>query len=307
MKLPRQVAVAVAVAISFALACSGAHAQTHDQDASSREHAAMHDAQDGEQPAQPKAAARDAKSDEAKHPVTDHVPPPAPQHAMTEMSPREMTDAMEMDDTAPVTMLRFDRLERSGGNHDAATAWKLAASVGGDFDKLLVRSEGEHTQGAFEGADAEVLWSHAMATYWDTQLGVRHDFGRGAHRSWTALGVQGRASYWFELGVTAYLGDAGRTALRAEADYDLSLTQRWILQPRLEFNAYGKADPAARIGSGLSDAALGLRLRYEIRRELAAYFGVERVERFGGTASLGEAGGVDARETRWVIGLRVWY
>ena len=136
MKLPRQVAVAVAVAISFALACSGAHAQTHGQDASSREHAAMHDAQDGEQPAQPKAAARDAKSDEATHPVTDHVPPPAPQHAMTEMSPREMTDAMEMDDTAPV----FDAIARN-----------LLRLFGTQFALVALARDGQVEVGAFHG------------------------------------------------------------------------------------------------------------------------------------------------------------
>ena len=220
---------------------------------------------------------------------------------------REMTDAMEMDDAAPVAMLRFDRLERSDGDDGVATAWKLAARVGGDFDKLLVRSEGEHTHGAFERADAEVLWSHAIATYCDTQLGVRQDFGRGAR---SFVGRVRRA------GTCAVLVRRRRDGVR----------RRWrtlgaARRGRLRSFIDAASDPAAatgaqclrqtrsgaRIGSGLSDAALGLRLRYEIRRELAPYFGVERVQRFGGTASLGEADGADIRDTRWVIGLRVWY
>jgi len=238
---------------------------------------------------------------------TDHVPPPPPEHPMAPMSEAEMTDAMEMDDDAMLAMLKLDRLECADTDEGVAIAWKLAAWAGGDTDKVLLRSEGEHVDGDVEYADAEVLWDHAIAPYWDSQLGVRRDFGQGADRTWAAFGVQGLAPYWFEVGATAYVGDAGRSALRLEVDYDLLLTQRLILQPRFEINAYGKDDPAARIGSGLSDAAVGLRLRYEVLRELAPYVGVEWTRRFGRTADIVEAEGVDAQDVQWVVGVRVWY
>jgi len=238
---------------------------------------------------------------------TDHVAPPPPNQAMGPMDAQEMTRVMEMDDAAPLAMLKLDRLEYGDGEGDAATSWKLTAWAGGDFDKVLLRSEGEHSRGTFDHADAEVLWDHAIASFWDTQLGVRHDFGVGPDRNWAAFGVQGLAPYWFNVEATAYIGDAGRTALRLEVDYDLSLTQRLILQPRLELNAYGKADPEAHIGAGLSDAEIGLRLRYEIRREIAPYVGIEHVRRYGATASLVENDGMDAGETRWVAGIRIWY
>jgi copper resistance protein B len=283
-----------AIAAFFALA--SAHAQEsgtheHEQHATGHAHAAS------EQPTQ----------EDAQSPSSDHVAPLPPQHPMEPMSGREMIDAMEMDDAASTAILRLDRLERADGDDGAAAAWKFSASFGGDFDKLLVRSEGEHSHGEFERADAEALWSHAVASYWDTQVGVRRDFGRGADRSWAAFGVQGLAPYWFEIGATAYVGDAGRTALRLEVDYDLSLTQRLILQPRVEVNAYGEADRAARVGAGLSDAEVGLRLRYEIRRELAPYVGVERSWLFGGTADFARSDGRVAANTKWVVGLRVWY
>jgi copper resistance protein B len=239
--------------------------------------------------------------------VATHVPPPPPQNPMAAMTAAQMANVMEMDDAAPIAAFKFDRLERIGSDNGSATAWKWSASAGGDFDKIVLRSEGEYAEGAFERSDAEALWSHAIAPYWDAQLGARHDFGDSTARNWAAFGVQGLAPYWLEIGATAYIGNSGRTALRVEIDYDLSLTQRLILQPRAEINAYGQGDPSARIGSGLSDAELGLRLRYELRRELAPYVGVERVQRFGGTASLFDAAGVDARETRWVAGVRVWY
>jgi copper resistance protein B len=305
MSLPAKTTARTALlAFGIALALSRVQAQESDT------HAHKHETEDAHAGTAHAHTSDDAKSDKresAPQSATDHVPPPPPQHAMAPMSNREMTDAMEMDDTAPVAMLRFDRLERVDSDDGIATAWKLSATVGGDFDKLLVRSEGERAHGAFERADAEALWSHAVASYWDTQVGVRRNFGRGADRTWAAFGVQGLAPYRIEVGATAYIGDAGRTALRIEADYDLSLTQRLILQPRVELNAYGKSDPAAHIGSGLSDAEVGLRLRYEIRREIAPYVGAERSWLFGDSADFARSEGRSGADTKWVVGLRVWY
>jgi copper resistance protein B len=283
-----------AIAAFFALA--SAHAQesgTHEHEHHATEHA--------------HAAAERATQENAQSPSTDHVAPLPPQHPMEPMSGREMIDAMEMDDAASTAMLRLDRLERADGDGGAAAAWKFSASVGGDFDKLLIRSEGEHSHGEFERADAEALWSHAVASYWDTQVGVRRDFGRGADRTWTAFGVQGLAPYWFEMAATAYVGDAWRTALRFEIDYELSLTQRLILQPRIELNAYGRTDAAARTGAGLSDAALGVRLRYEIRHEFAPYVGVEYSSLFERSADFAHEDKTSTRDTRWIVGLRLWY
>ena len=92
--------------------------------------------------------------------------------------------------------------------------------------------------------------------------------------------------------------EAGAVGLRAEAEYELLLTQRWVLQPRLETNLYRRVD-RQRVGEpGLDDIEAGLRLRYEIRREIAPYIGIERRLQFG---PAGDA----ASDTRWVAGLRV--
>jgi copper resistance protein B len=103
------------------------------------------------------------------------------------------------------------------------------------------------------------------------------------------------------------MGGAGRTALRLEGVYELRLTSRLVLQPQLELDLYGKDDPETRIGSGLSQAEAGLRLRYEFRRELAPYLGVVWQRRFGDTADLARAAGDGDRDTRLVAGIRVWF
>jgi copper resistance protein B len=275
-----------------------ANARAQESGANEHEHHATGQAP---VPAEPSA------HENAQAASTEHVPPLPPVRPMEPMSGQEMIDAMEMDDAASIAMLRFDRLERVDGEDGVATAWKVATAFGGDFDKLLLRSEGERMHGEFERSDAEVLWSHAAASYWDTEVGVRHDFGRGTDRTWAAFGVQGLTPYWFDLSATAYVRGGGSAAFRLEGEYDLSLTQRLILQPRVEVNAYSRTDASAGTGAGLSDAAIGLRLRYEFRRELAPYIGIEGSHRFGKSADYARADGVDAHDVRIVVGVRIWY
>ncbi|MCW8808797.1 MAG: copper resistance protein B, partial [Rhodanobacter sp.] len=99
---------------------------------------------------------------------------------------------------------------------------------------------------------------------------------------------------------------SGRTAARFRADYEVSFTQRLILQPELEIDLYGKDDPARGIGSGLSDAQFGLRLRYEIRRQFAPYVGIAWVRRVGATASYARQDGAPVLDRQWVAGVRIW-
>ena len=85
------------------------------------------------------------------------------------------------------------------------------------------------------------------------------------------------------------------------------LTQRLILQPEIELELYGKDDPENGIGSGLSDVEVGLRLRYEIRREFAPYIGVHWERKFGKTAHSARAEGEDESDLVFIAGLRAWF
>ncbi|MEE8297368.1 MAG: copper resistance protein B [Hyphomicrobium sp.] len=214
---------------------------------------------------------------------------------------------LELADTRSFGSLLVDNLEvlRSGGN--TSVPYDLQAWYGRTYDRAVLKAEGEIENGAIKEARSELLWGHAIAAFWDTQLGVRYDSGEGPNRSWLAFGVQGLAPYSFEVEATAYLGDSGRSALRLDASYELLITQKLILQPRIEANIYGKRDPDRRLGSGLSDVSAALRLRYEFRRELAPYIGIEWVRKYGETGDLARAAGEDANDTRFVAGLRFWF
>lgn len=189
-----------------------------------------------------------------------------------------------------------------------STVYDVQAWYGATYNRFVIKAEGDVAHGTLEESSTDLLWGHALNAYFDTQLGVRLDqYDAGKDRQWLALGVQGLAPYWFELDVTGYVGDNGRTAVSAEAEYELLLTQRLILQPRAELNLYGKNDPENGLGSGLSDLALGLRLRYEFSRQFAPYIGVEWTDTYGDTADYRRAAGDDTSDTQFVAGLRFWF
>lgn len=212
-----------------------------------------------------------------------------------------------MGDEDKFGSLLIDRLESVRTRDNSSTAYDLQARFGRDYDRAVLKAEGDVAGGKLQDARTELLWGHAVATFWDTQLGARYDSGVGTDRRWLAFGVQGLAPYWFNVEATAYAGEQGRTAFLFKAEYELLLTQKLILQPRVEANFYGKRDAARALGSGLSDLAAGVRLRYEIRREFAPYIGVERAAKFGATADYARAAGEDPKITRFVAGVRFWY
>ena len=91
------------------------------------------------------------------------------------------------------------------------------------------------------------------------------------------------------------------------AEYDQRITQRLILQPKVEFDLSAQDIPELGIGSGLTSAEFGLRLRYEIVREFAPYIGVVHETKFGRTADFARAGGDDPSSTNLVMGVRAWF
>jgi copper resistance protein B len=214
-----------------------------------------------------------------------------------------MTAGMDMDDAAKQHSVFVENLEGVDGNRTGG-AWDVQAWYGGDLDKLWVKSEGETLGERTAGSKVEALWAHALLPFWDGQLGLRHDFGGGPAREWLAFGVQGLSPYWINIEATGYAGDAGRTAGRLKAEYDLYLTQRLILKPEFELNGYGKADPDRGIGAGLSDGQFELRLRYEFTRGFAPYAGFVWDRRFGASATYARREGGSPIDRRMVAGLQ---
>ena len=244
---------------------------------------------------------------EASQSEREHVAPDAPQQPMHEMSYREMTEIMAMDDRARIGMVMLDQLDLRDTESGSAFAWDVEAWYGDDYNKAWLKSEGERHEGDAADARVELLWDRIFSRWWSVQLGARQDVGPGPSRTWAAVGVQGLAPNFFEIEATAYFGEGGQTAARVSAEYDVLLTQRLVLQPEVELTAFGKNDLAMGVASGLSNLEAGVRLRYEIRRELAPYIGLAWTRRLGHTADLAHAAGEARSDLQLLAGLRIWF
>ncbi|KWS18322.1 copper resistance protein CopB [Pseudomonas syringae pv. syringae] len=213
----------------------------------------------------------------------------------------------QVHDSAINSYFLADKLEWQDANDGSALAWDLSGWIGGDIDRLLLRSEGERTNGKTEEAEIQALWGHSISPWWDVVAGARQDFKPGAPQTWAAFGLHGQAISDLDIEATAFIGEAGQTAARLEADYDLQLTNNLVLQPTAELNFYGKNDPQRGNGSGLSTSEFGLRLRYEITPQFAPYVGVSWDRSYGKTADYAREDDEDTQDARLVVGVRMWF
>jgi copper resistance protein B len=213
-----------------------------------------------------------------------------------------------MDDMT-FTMVLIDQLEHSLAEGDSlrlnGEAW-----IGGDYSRFWLKPEATFAYGEdFEDVDVQALYGRLLSPYWDLQAGLRYSRPTpdGPSRASAVIGIQGLAPHWFEVQAAAFVSHKGEVSARVELEYDLLVTQRLIAQPRLETELAVQSVPELRVGSGVSSAALGLRLRYEIRREIAPYVGVEWSGRFGETADFARADGDPVRSFGVAFGVRLWY
>lgn len=311
----------LALALLPMLPLHGVHAQSHD----AHDHRS-HEAPTAKPASQPKAAASSATdhagSDHSTmdHSTMDHSTmgharddasqPKTPIPPITEAdriaANRPLHHAMSHGSSLH-QFYRFDRLEAWDADHGTGLHWEAEGWIGTDTDRLWLRSAGEREGGETHSADLEVFYGRSVSPWWDVVAGVRHDFKPGDSRTFAAVGVMGLAPQKFEVEATLYAGEGGQTAFVFEAERELLLTNRLILQPVVEVEFHGRTERARGIGSGLGGIEAGLRLRYEITRRFAPYVGIVHERTFGTTADLRREADEDVEETRVVVGVRVWF
>lgn len=204
--------------------------------------------------------------------------------------------------------LLLDRLEHRWQKGNDLRVWDIQGWVGGDYNKLWLKSEGEDEKGGrTEQADVEVLYARLITPFWYLQGGLRYEERPSPSRSALAFGVQGLAPYWFEVEATGYVSEGGKLSARFEAEYDFLFSQRLILQPLVETTFAAYAEPERGVGQGFNDIELGLRLRYEIRRQFAPYIGITWSRKLGDTADLARRANEDVTERAVVAGVRLWF
>lgn len=201
----------------------------------------------------------------------------------------------------------IDKLELINTSGPNTLALEADVWVGYDLDKFWIKTEMERINGNTEEAEVQFLYSRAIAPFWDFQAGWRHDIKPKPTRDYLALGFKGLSPYQFDVDAGLFIGESGQVNVRLNAEYEYLFTQKWILSPEIEVNVFSEDDAQVGIGSGLSDMELGLRLRYEVRREFAPYIGVNWTRKFGQTADFAKAGGEDASDVQLVAGVRIWF
>ena len=224
--------------------------------------------------------------------------------AMTEG--REHLDA-EMGEIRAYRVL-VDQLEIRPQEAEDVFLWDAEAWFGGDINKLWIKTEGELSFGeSLEGGEVQALWSRAITPWTEFQTGVRYDFGDDAERAHLVVGLQSLLPYFYELEAAAFVSEEGDITARAEAEYDMLLTQKLILQPTAEIEFAAQDIPDLGIGAGLYSIEAGLRLRYEFIPEFAPYVGIGYERLVGDTADLARAEGEHVGGWSGIFGVRVWF
>jgi copper resistance protein B len=201
----------------------------------------------------------------------------------------------------------FDRLEWRSGEGDPGYLFDGFAFAGGDYNRLWVELEGEgKVDGDLEAAELQVLYSRALTSYWNLQVGIRQDFKPEPELTYGVLALTGLNFYWTGIEADLYVSENGDVSSTVEVEYGEFLTQRLVLQPRFEVNMQAQDVEALNLGSGITSYEAGLRLRYEIAREFAPYVGVSWTQTVGETADLLPPG-KDDTTLSVVGGLRVWF
>ena len=216
-------------------------------------------------------------------------------------------------DSEPHAFWLFDQLEYQNIEGTGAVAWDALGWYGGDYQRLWIETEGEDlgNGGGGEIERFDVQYGRLIAPFWDVQVGLGYQraYGDGPDQDRVSaiFGLQGLAPQWFEVDANLRVSEDGDVSADLEAEYDLLLTQRWVLQPRFETGFAFQDVDEFDVASGLNSVRLSLRLRYEIRREFAPYIGVSWSRLLGDTADIARAGGEDVEETAVVAGVRFWF
>jgi copper resistance protein B len=301
----------IALSLAFLLASSPLTAQNHQ----AHQHHAPPEEQD------PHAGHDMDSMDSMEKPVSPGPTMETPPPAAAGSGPPRAADAIwgaeamlaSRDDLRrthgdfPVFWFQGDRLEAQVRDGADGYLWDIQGYYGGPTERLWFKSEGEGEFGAApDDAEAQALYARAIAPFWDVQAGIRHDIG-GLDTTHAVIGVQGLAPYIFEVDTALFLSHRGDLTARLEAEIDQRITQRLILQPRIEANLSAQDIPELGTGAGLDQIEVGARLRYEIIREFAPYIGVEQSWRSGRSADFARARGEDPSATSFVAGIRFWF
>lgn len=192
------------------------------------------------------------------------------------------------------------------GSEGAVASWDFDGWIGGDYNKLFLKSEGENSDGETEQAEFWAMYSRNVATFWDLQAGIRHDI-KPESTTYLVLGTEGLAPYFFETEAHLFISDEGDVSARLREENDFLITQRLILQPYAEIELSAQDVPEQDIGAGFTQGEIGLQTRYEFTRKFAPYVDFRYERKFGETSSIAKDEGENNDDFIAAVGLRFMF
>ncbi|MDG5500266.1 copper resistance protein B [Marinobacter sp. BGYM27] len=207
--------------------------------------------------------------------------------------------------------VQFEELEyRYSDNDEDLGSWDGDTFYGTDELKVRWLTKGEYDidEQAYEQLENQLVLQTPISTFFDAKAGVRFDTPEGPDRTYAVLGVAGLAPYWFEIDVSLYVGDDGKTSSEIDAEYELLFTNRLILTLGLDTTISFSEDKEIGIGRGLASTELGARLSYDVvDRAFSPYIGIVNERKYGDTEDMAKASGDSTDDWYAVIGAKVMF
>lgn len=223
-------------------------------------------------------------------------------------------EAMELDDSGRKQSMafwgiQFEELEYRYSDADEEIAvWDADAFYGTDDFKLRWLTRGEYAieEQAYEGLENQIVGQFPVSEFFDAKAGIRIDTPEGPDRTYAVLGLSGLAPQWIEVDTNLYVSDEGDASADIDIEYELLLTNYWILTASLDATVAFSEDREIGVGQGLVSTETGLRLSYDlIDRAFSPYLGVVHERLYGDSAELARADGHGTEDWFAVVGARL--
>lgn len=205
--------------------------------------------------------------------------------------------------------VQFEEFEyRYSDDDEELGVWNGDFFYGTDDLKVRWLTKGEYAieEQAYEQLENQLVGQIPISRFFDAKAGVRFDTPEGPDRTYAVVGVAGLAPQWFEIDANLYVSDEGDTSAELDAEYELLLTNHWILAATLDATVALSEDREIGVGKGLVSTETGFRLSYDlIDRSFSPYLGVVHERKYGDTADFSEAEGGSADDWFAVVGARI--
>ena len=254
-----------------------------------------------------------------RHDELPDTPPLPPGMTLDDVLERaSIPPPAEYPDAIPDDMLQFfilgEQLEyRVQPDATDQLGWLGQAWVGYDYNRLWIKTEGESVfEGTYSGESQwDILYSRLLTPFWNVQAGIQYanEWESETYDDrWSGVvSILGLTPGLVESDVSLYFSDEGDFTAVFEGEYNIRLTQRLVLQPRVELGFAAQDVSDRGLGAGMTNGFFDLRLRYEFRREFAPYIGTRYGLLIGETADLARGAGEDSDDVFVNFGVRFAY